>query len=335
MCAMVRASFALLVLCSAFAVRASVWFGDEDGLHRVDTAHNRADLNISSSEPVALSVNSTDGSVWALTRSRIAKYNPEGTRLFSNSLDSLADWAGDGRRLAVNAANGSAWIATERRLLHLSATGSLRSVAWSTVTDMAVAQDGTLWVLDEDDNELRRYADEGALMSRTSLGGASREAAYIALDDTRGALWLGGDHSLIKRSLSNPSSVLRTVTTSQTVSGMSLDVQTGELWVLGTSSFYGYRPDGTRFVSESVSNDGVTNAETIAFDIGTQAIWIGHRRGLTRFERDGDRVATIRADEVDTVAVSRAAVNIDPPTAAAPLARSRPAISRASPSTRS
>ena len=313
MSGMIRALAALAILLAAFAVRASVWFGDQDGLHRVDTATNSADLNIGSSEPVALAVNSTDGSVWALTRSRISKYSSDGTRLFTRSLDSLVDHVGDGRGLAVNAANGSAWVAGQQRLMHLSAGGSLLTVVWGGVTDLAVAQDGTAWVLDDDGDELRRYADEGALLSRTRLfDSASRAARFIELDDTRGAIWLGGAQSLIKRSLSDPSRVLLTVGASQPVQAISLDVQTGELWVLGPSSFYGYGADGTRFVSENVANDGASSPQTLAFDIGTQAIWIGHRRGISRFTRAGDRIATIRAVEVDTVAVSRVAVVIDP-----------------------
>lgn len=327
-----RSCLAVAFLLAAFAARASVWFGDEEGLHRVDTSANRADLNIRTSEPVALAVNSTDGSVWALTRSRIARYSADGTRIFSRELDSIADHAGDGRRVAVNAANGSAWVMCERRILHLGTNGSLLSAIWSSATDLAVAQDGTLWVLDEGDNELRRYADQGALLSRTPLGGASREARHIALDDTRGTLWLGGEYALVKRSLSDPSTVLRTVTTSQKVSDLSLDVQTGDLWVLGSSSLYGYRADGARFLSEYLGNDGVYDPESLAFDLGTQAIWVGHERGLSRFDRSGDRIATIRADEVDTVAVSRAAVVIDPviallsPAPGALLNDPRPAI---------
>ncbi|APV48358.1 hypothetical protein BWI17_00845 [Betaproteobacteria bacterium GR16-43] len=329
---LVRALLALVLLSVAFSSNASLWFGDEDGVHRVNTDTNRADLNINSSEPIGLSVNSTDGSVWSLTRSRIAKYNAAGATVFSRTLSSYSDSIGSGRQLAVNAANGSAWVTGERRLLHISPAGALLSVASTDATDMAVAQDGTLWILDEGDNEIRRYANEGALLSRTHLSGVSRESLYIALDDTRGVFWLGGDHSLVKRSLANPSTVLKTITTSDEVNALSLDVQTGEVWVLGRTSFYGYRPDGTRFVSEYVGNDGVYDPETLAFDIGTQAIWIGHRNGLTRFTRNGNKVATIRANEVDTVAVSRAAVVIDPtialvaPTANSTITNTRPAI---------
>ena len=304
-----RAFFALLLLSAAFSSGATIWFGDKDGLHRVDTSTNRIDLDIDSSEPRALAVNAADGSVWSLTRSRITKYSADGIRLFDRTLDSLADGTGDGQQLALNAADGSAWVAGKRRLLHLRADGSLRTAIQGGLTDLAVAQDGTLWVLDED--ELRRYADEGGLLSRTRLEGASRKANYIALDDTRGALWLGSDRAIIKRSLSNPGDVLRSVTTPEKVGALSLDVQTGELWVLGSASFHGYSSDGTRFASEHMDR-GVSDPETLAFDIGTQAIWVGHRRGLARFTRNGDRVATLRADEVDTVAVSRVAVAIDP-----------------------
>jgi Bacterial Ig domain/Glucodextranase, domain B len=331
---MTRALVALVLLIAAFSARASLWYGDDDGLHRVDTNANRTDLSIDTGEPASLAVNSLDASVWVLTGSRIAHYSADGTRLYRAWLDSLANSVGNGHTLALNPADGSVWVAGERRLLHLSANGSLLTVVQIAASDMTVGQDGVLWVLLASDNEVRRYANQGALLSRVNLNGAAREATMMALDDTRHVLWLAGNDELVQLDANSPTHTLRSIDFPDRVRDVALDPQTGDLWVLGQQSFYGYSAAGNRFITSRLSDDGIRSPDVIAFDIATQALWIGHEHGLTRFDRTGHRIASLRTrDEVETVAVSRAPVNILPtvalvsPAANALLTNARPTIS--------
>jgi hypothetical protein len=309
----IQALVALVLCMAALTARASIWFGDEDGVHRVDTSTNRTDLNVDAAEPVALAVHPADGAVWILTRTRIAKYSASGTRLFTATLQGLSEGLGEARALTLNAADGSVWIAGERRLVRLDSSGKLRSSIAAAVADMAVGQDGTLWALLGRDDEIRRYANEGALLARHALTGDSRQAHLIALDDTRGVIWLAGERTLIQRRLADPRAVIRTVSTPEPVNAISLDVQTGELWVLGSFAFYGHAPDGTRFMRELLWDDLAFRPRALAFDLASQSLWIGHFRGVSRFDRLGEHIATIRTrDGVSTVAVSRAPVDVAP-----------------------
>ncbi|QJR09735.1 hypothetical protein DSM104443_00785 [Usitatibacter rugosus] len=303
---------ALALLLAASASQASLWFGDDHGLHRVDPTTNVALSHIATAEPVAVAIDPMTGAVWSVTRTRVTRHTQDGTQVFSRTLASYADNIGNGRRIAVNAEDGSAWVGSDRRLLHLARDGSLFSSVPGEVTDLAIAPDDSAWVLDTDRDELRHYDSLGALLTRTALGGASRRALSLALDSSRGYLWLGGDDALVQRSLANPSQVLRTIDTPHEVNAFSLDEKTGELWVLGDNSFHGYRANGTRFESENLGNDGVVDPRALAFDPDTQALWIGHRRGVTRFSRNGQRLATVPADHAGAIAVSRAALYFTP-----------------------
>ncbi|MET0594697.1 MAG: hypothetical protein ABW133_18495, partial [Polyangiaceae bacterium] len=202
---------------------------------------------------MALAIYAEDGSLWAISRNRVAHYTGDGARIFSRPLAAYASNAGNGRKVAVNPLDGTAWVALERRVLHLDPHGALLSIVPGEATDLEVGQDGKLWVLDEDRDELRRYSSAGALLGTANLGGASRRARHIALDSLRGVVWLAADGALVRRSIAQPSQVLLRLDVTHDVASISVDPQTGELWVLGNGSLFAYEPDGEQTHARNLS----------------------------------------------------------------------------------
>ncbi|APV48359.1 hypothetical protein BWI17_00850 [Betaproteobacteria bacterium GR16-43] len=308
-----RALAALLLSLAAFGAQAFVWFGDNRGLHRVDAASNVSDVQAATAEPVSMAIDPNDGAVWSVSRTRVSKFTKDGVLVFSRALSSYASNIGSGRKVVVNQPEATVWVAGERRVLRLARDGSLLAVLQGGgATDLQIQYGDSLWVLDSDRDELRHYNYDGSFAGTTDLGGASARARFLAIDDARGILWLGANNALVQRDINAPSVVLRRVDTSHAANAISLDAERGELWVLGGNGFHGYRADGTRFKTEHFANDGVNDPGTLVFDFDTQDLWIGHRRGLSRFTRDGARVATIPADDSGTLAVSREAAYFVP-----------------------
>ena len=202
---LVRGCCALLLALLPISGSAT-WFGDNLGVHRVDSATQRIDLDLPSDPPLAIAVNGNDGSAWVLTQEDIVQYGRDGAMRFRATLGTLLPGLGASRLLALDPRDGGVWLGGERRLARLSASGAALVRLDVSATDLGVAQDGALWVLLQ--AELRRYAADGALIQSTPLSAADRQAKYLVLDDTGGALWLAGEKRLAKRSLSDPSQVL-------------------------------------------------------------------------------------------------------------------------------
>ncbi|MGH8578023.1 MAG: hypothetical protein ACREXJ_14165, partial [Gammaproteobacteria bacterium] len=180
-----------------------------------------------------------------------------------------------------------------------------------SATDLGVAQDGALWVLLQ--GELRRYSADGALIQSTPLSAADRQAKYLALDDTGGALWLAGEKRLAKRSLSDPSQVLLALTTAETLSTLSIDLQTGTLWVTGQQNLFGYAREGHFVVDQDLRAHGIANPQGVVFDFTHQALWVGHQQGLSRLDLDGALIATLpAAAKAGTVAIGRLPIELKP-----------------------
>jgi len=66
---LLRLAVGLSVALHSFTLfAASVWFGDRDGLHRIDTATNRIAASVAFEPAVAIAVNAADGSLWTLSQ---------------------------------------------------------------------------------------------------------------------------------------------------------------------------------------------------------------------------------------------------------------------------
>lgn len=329
---------ALAFLCVALGAQAQTWFGDERGLHRFNTQSGAVDVDLAFGEAVSVVTDRDDGSVWVLSKTRIAHFSSDGQVVFSRSLASYPGSFGNARKMAVNPADATVWIADDRRILHVNGGGGeFLSVIAGEATDLAVAQDGTLWVLDENADELRRYTSGGSLLQRLNLGGASRRAHHLAIDSLRGVAWFVADRALVKRSFKTPGQVLARVNVAHDADATCSDIETGDLWVLGSNVLYGYRSDGSNFATRDLHVDGIANAKSLACDHASRSLWVGHRRGFSQFTRDGDRLLTQRARDSDWVAVAREVMQIrlaleflagsDTPTDSQPLFRFRPSLS--------
>jgi hypothetical protein len=307
----VRALAATAFLLAAVSTHASLWFGDNDGTHRVDAAASRSVLDIRTDPPAALATDAADDSVWVLTQSRLERYASDGTLRFGAALRTYSNNLGASRLLALNPADGSLWVATERQLVHVGAGGALLGASNVSAVDMAVAQDGTLWVLAA--NEIRHHAGEGALIASFPLAGPSQGARYLGLDDAGGVLWLAGAKRLEQRPLASPGTPSLAVTLAETTPGLAVDVRTGTLYVLGQQSVFGFARDGASLFSRDLRQFGIANAQSIVFDFETQSLWVGHQQGLTRLDTGGQHVATLPATvRAAALAIGRAPVDVEP-----------------------
>jgi hypothetical protein len=299
-----------VVLHSFTLSAASVWFGDKTGLHRIDTATNQVVANVPFEPAVAIAANAADGSLWALSRERLAHLSEQGTVLFAVALRDLGTGMGTPRLLVLNPNDGSVWAGFETRILHLDAAGVVRHSLPVRATDLAVAQDGSVWILTQ--SALQQHDASGALLGSVALPALQR-AKYLALDDAGGVLWIAGEKELVQSGLSAPGQALRSILAPETISGISVDIQTGDLWVIGQNGLFSYGRDGNPRVSRDLRDFSIANPQTLLFDFSSQAAWVGHQGGLTRITVAGTVAATFPgAPHVLTIAIGRTPLSIVP-----------------------
>ncbi|HEX6088162.1 MAG TPA: Ig-like domain-containing protein [Thermoanaerobaculia bacterium] len=309
-----RSAWLRLVLGVAIAIHAvslsaaSLWFGDKDGLHRIDTASNQVAATVPFEPTVGIAVSATDGLLWTLSQERLARLSEQGVLQFQVALRDLGTALGAPRHLVLNPNDGSVWAAFENRILHFDATGALRQTLSVSARDLAVAQDGSLWILGS--SALQQHAASGALLRSVPVAQKLRQ---LALDDSGAALWLAGEKDLVRLSLDDPGNTLASILAPETISGISVDLQTGDLWAIGQNGLFAYGRDATPRVSRDLRDFTIANPQTLLFDFASQAAWVGHQRGLTRITAAGTVAAAFpAAPHVLTIAIGRTPVEITP-----------------------
>ena len=154
---LIRLALGISVFLHTLALSASsVWFGDQDGLHRIDAATNQVVASISFEPAVAIAVNSADGSVWALSQQRLARLSEGGSVQFEVAVRDLGTGLGAPRLLVLNPNDGSVWAGFETRVVHLDAGGVVRHTLPVAARDLAVGQDGSVWILTDARKTLER-----------------------------------------------------------------------------------------------------------------------------------------------------------------------------------
>jgi hypothetical protein len=296
------------IWCAALAHGASLWFADAEGVRRLDTDTNTVTASIPQQGVLALALNQKDGALWALTNGELRKYDANGATLLTIDLKTLARNFNAARRLALDPSDDSLWVAGGSNAARLDSEGRLLAsiTTNAVVQDIVLAQDQSLWVLSR--NELARYSGQGALLGSAGLAGDMQQAAFLALDETNGALWLAGAKRLFRIVPALPPVANATVATDEVVSGIAL--QSGTLWVAGQSSLYSV-VNGSVFDTTDLSGLHLSNFQVLAFDAQSQSLWLGHEKGLSRFGAGGDHVTTVPA-AVKVSAISAAPSGIVP-----------------------
>lgn len=299
-----------VVLHAVTLSAASLWFGDKDGLHRIDTVTNQVVSSVAFEPAVAIVANAADGSLWALSQERLAHLGEQGAIQFKVAIRDLGTGLGAPRLLVLNPNDGSVWAGFENRVLHLDAAGVLRHALPIRARDLAVAQDGSVWVLG--DSALHQHDAAGALVRSVAVPGVQK-MKHLALDDTGGVVWVAGEKDLVQLRLSAPDQMLLSILAPETVSGISVDLQTGELWAIGQNGLFSYGRNGTPRVSRDLRDFSIAHPQTLLFDFSSQAAWVGHQRGLTRVTVAGTLAATFPAAvHVVTIAIGRTPLAIVP-----------------------
>ena len=299
-----------LALSSSSAFASVLWFGDRSGLHAIDTTTNTIVVNVPIERPVAVAVNAAGGSVWVMTQSRIAHFSSSGALLFEHAQRDLGSGLGAPRLLSLNPNDGSVWAAYENRIVHFDAAGAVLGSLNVSALALAIGQDGSLWVLES--SSLHRYDANGNRALSAPIA-ATRRMKFIALDDTGAALWLGGEREVVKLSAASPDQTLLSFFAPETISALSIDTQTGDLWILGQQSLFSSRRDGSPSVSRDLRDFSIANPQAMLYDFGSQSAWVGHQSGLSRISSSGTFVATFPADvSAGTIAIGSAPVDITP-----------------------
>ena len=289
----------------------ALWFGDKGGLHQIDTSTNHVAIDVTLEPPVAVAVNSADGSVWALTQSRLLRLSSQGIVKFEVSLRDLGNGLGAPRLLALNPSDSSIWAGFENRVLHFDGNGALRQTISSAPADLTVSQDGSLWILSQASLEQRDIA--GASARVVPLTGPAKGSKRLALDDTGGAIWLAGDKDIVRLSLAAPDHISTALVAPETVSAISIDIQSGDLWLLGQHGLFAFTRGGVPRVSRDLRDFSISNPQTLVFDFASQAAWVGHQQGLSRIGTSGSLDAAFAADaRVVAVAIGKVPLNITP-----------------------
>ncbi|MEA2464940.1 MAG: hypothetical protein QOJ98_2687, partial [Acidobacteriota bacterium] len=265
--------------------------------------------NIPFEPPVAIATNSADGSIWALTQKQLAHLSEQGTVQFAVSLRDLGNGLGAPRSLVLNPNDGSVWALFENQILHLNAAGTTLHAVAESVRDFALGQDGSVWLLDR--SAVRQYDQAGVLLRNVPVDG--QRFRHLALDDAGGFLWLAGEKELVQARLSAPAQATLSILAPETIAGISADLQTGDVWVIGQNSLFAYGRDGSPRVSRDLRDFGIANPRAVLFDFLSQAAWVGHSQGITRVTVAGTVAAAFpAAAQVATIAIGRAPVSITP-----------------------
>lgn len=305
-------AFLALSLCwLSLAHAGAVWFSDAQGLHRIDTDTNTVVQNVPQQSIVALTLNQKDNTLWALTPDQLIKVDANGATLLRIDLKSLATNFNAARKLALDPSDDSVWIAGGNHIFHLDANGiTLAGFASpAIVQDIALAQDQTLWVLGR--NQLLHYSTQGGLLVSANLAGEMQQTNFLAIDDVNNVLWLGGGRKLVQIALALPVQTRLSLTTSEVISALTLVADSGTLWAVGQSALFGFSKNGAVVGQTSFAAKSIGNPQVIVADALSQSLWLGHEKGISRFDTTGQYIVSLPAS-VKVGAISTAPSGIVP-----------------------
>ncbi len=252
------------------------WVADFDGgtLVRLsaDGRHVAQSLQIGSlSEPVAVDVNPSDGTLWAVSPSGgVVVYQTA-----TGDQTIVGPQVAEPVSVVVDRAHGSAWVGDGSNdvVVHLLPTGqpafppdlSGLQFPGSLALD---ATSGSLWVVEQDGDDVRRYDALGALAATAPVSAPTS----VAVDSLTHEAWVTSfDNGRVVR-VSASGVPLDTVTACRGPLGVTVDVRRRRIWVADAldNRVVALAPDGS--VQFTVPN--LPEARAIAVDDSTGEAWV-------------------------------------------------------------
>ncbi len=318
---MIRWFLALFASVSLLALEghaATVWVADNDKLHAIEASSNRVVKSIVRDDARVLA-GGQDGALWALSKKRLARLKADGTAYFDVELKSLSLKGAD--YLALNGRDGAVWLAEgkeddedeydegdgkSKRVVRVDGVGQRAAdfTAPGRIHALALGLDNSFWLLGK--QKLWHYSPAGIQLSQIDLKPISKEKLTLLAVDSIGLwLWLAGDKQLIRLDGNAPSATAFKITLAKRVEALAIHPNSGTLWIAADQNLIAYKPDGTLKKSLDLKALGIKDPKTLTVDAANAAIWLGHDKGVTRFDLDGVRVATITLkDDVEVIGVA-------------------------------
>jgi PKD repeat protein len=313
----------LLLMASADAGPARVWFADHKTLKRIDPPTNTVAQSLSvQHQPGALAPDALDGSLWALAHKSLLKLNPAGDLVAELKLQTIAPWLNHPEHLALNPHDGSLWVAGHKGAVRLDRNGK-KLAEWqssSTLRAIALDADDSLWVLTK--KELVHLTPQASVKEAVDLQARIRNHRYLAVDGLGGAIWVASAKHVLRFNLFKPTDAPQLVSTAAVsplddpeepddkdqheaacdkdhtrIVALGAHPYFGTLWVLTGSSLRLYDRGGTYLRTLGLSAYDLGRLRALAHDALTPALWLAGKQGIARVTDNGEYVTKIGVDK--------------------------------------
>lgn len=295
----------LMLVCGIFPTQAaSIWFADDRSVNQVDTDSNSITRSISLDKVHELAVDAADSSLWVATGQQLLKFDAAGNPLLQiglHPLDLLQP-----RHLASDPYDSSLWMADQGKLAHLNNQGQLLG-EWQTsglIRAMSLSLDQSLWLLSN--KYLMHYSVQGTLLASYDLQAVvQEEPKFIAVDSIGNRLWLAGEKQLLQFDTGNLNQPLSNITLSAVIADLTLDTNSGALWVVTQQSLLSYASTGSWINTVSLSALAIEMPQRLVYDATSPSLWLGHKTGFSRLTTSGALIVTLpNARTVQAIGVS-------------------------------
>ncbi len=187
----------IAILVTAFTVSSyaqyngECWAADYYSIYRI-AANGQATAIPGFSQPLSLSINSTDGSVWVADTDavRVRKLSAAGQDLFElNSTSTPPAFTTNPRSVSVDPRDGSCWVAVLNKIYKYSADGKeLFKIEDFSEPVLAVnVTNGECWVADSNNFRVVRFSPDGKQLGQTKTAGKPNS---ISVNTTDGSCWV-------------------------------------------------------------------------------------------------------------------------------------------------
>ena len=307
----------------AFVLTGQTALADGDTSHPMRFGHLTVEDGLSQSNVLAV-LQDSEGWMWFATENGLNSYDGYEFRHFKRERGNPAGLSNDFIFDVAEAKDGSLWLATNGGGLanidrksgevrsYRNDVADANSISSNIVRSLYVDDAGIVW-LGTRGAGLDRFDPVSESFERIDLGNVDTSGTIFTISEAAGnALWIGGDHGLVK--LDTRTLAVTNVTAALGQTGdhsvrAAVEDGDGRLWVGSYGGgLVGLDADGrilTRFVHDA--NDAATltdNNVTVLFEDDAHRLWAGTTSGLNLVDRSHGDVDRYVADTEDAFSLS-------------------------------